>query len=290
MGKIRNLVNSKVAFLLVGLLIGATVFGGTATLASNRDTTMNISYRDIKIVVDGVEFTPKDVNGVYVEPFVSNGTTYLPVRAVATALGKEVGWDGDTATVYIGQQPTKPTEPITSSSVKDRITITDFDGGIKGIVTKGDAIPGKLANGTDITEANITAMLAELEAIFPDGTSWGDGTNGTLYKHMSEIATGGGCTSWAGMTADLLWGKGAKYSTHGDLTKVKAGDVVLLKDANDVECHWFVVRGTGVEPVGGWPIIYTCDGNVNGKVSWSERATNYTASSYPNSVIYTFYS
>ena len=36
-----------------------------------------------------------------------NGTTYLPVRAVANALGKEVYWDGPNYTVYIGRMDGK---------------------------------------------------------------------------------------------------------------------------------------------------------------------------------------
>jgi len=48
---------------------------------------------------------PKDGNGNIVDPFVVDGTTYLPVRAVSEALGKTVTWDGATATVYIGQKP-----------------------------------------------------------------------------------------------------------------------------------------------------------------------------------------
>lgn len=59
----------------------------------------------IRLVVDGKEVTPKDPNGNVVEPFASNGTTYLPVRAVSEALGKEVTWDGDTATIYVGEVP-----------------------------------------------------------------------------------------------------------------------------------------------------------------------------------------
>ena len=70
-------------------------------LASSAVTTKKIeaNYMGIRLVVDGKEVTPKDPNGNVVEPFASNGTTYLPVRAVSEALGKEVTWDGDTATI-----------------------------------------------------------------------------------------------------------------------------------------------------------------------------------------------
>ena len=292
----KRVFNSKVVYMLTGLLIGAVVFGGGVALASNRTVTMTVTYSDVKIVVDGTEITPKDVNGKYVEPFISDGTTYLPVRAVASALGKEVGWDGDTNTVYIGTQPqreenpTQTTEPTAALSVKERMTVHDFDDGTKGIVTKGDAIPGKLANGKDITEENIAAIFAELEAIFPDGTSWGDSKNGgTYYSYLSEnFGAGGGCNSWAYMTADLLWGKGSNYTTHNDLYAVKAGDVVHLKNDATGREHWFVVRGVGVTENGN-EVIYSCDGNNGGMVRWENYALNYTARSNPNTIIYSFY-
>ena len=76
-------------------------------LVSSAVTTKKIeaNYMGIRLVVDGKEVTPKDPNGNVVEPFASNGTTYLPVRAVSEALGKEVTWDGDTATIYVGEVP-----------------------------------------------------------------------------------------------------------------------------------------------------------------------------------------
>ncbi len=125
--------------------------------------------------------------------------------------------------------------------------------------------------------------------IFPDGTSWGDGTNGTLYTHRSDVTSGGGCNSWAGMTADLLWGKGAKYTKHNDLSKVKCGDVLYLNDESTVRRHWAVVMGTGVS-VSGNAVFYTCEGNVGGKVSWNAaRPLNATIAAYPDSTVYSFY-
>ena len=57
----------------------------------------------VKIVIDGTEITPRDANGKRVDPIIIDGTTYLPVRAVAEALGKEVYWDGPNYTVYLGK-------------------------------------------------------------------------------------------------------------------------------------------------------------------------------------------
>ena len=92
-------------------------------MASKLTKTAELFYNDIKVVVEGNRAELKDANGNVVEPFIIDGTTYLPVRAVANALEKTVSWDGKTSTVYIGaceeiEQPTvwlKDLETFTGS-------------------------------------------------------------------------------------------------------------------------------------------------------------------------------
>ncbi len=76
-----------------------SLIGGTVAIAKNSQETIEAAYQNIKLIVDGVLIDPKDANGNSVEPFIYNGTTYLPVRAVGSAFDKAVTWDGDTATV-----------------------------------------------------------------------------------------------------------------------------------------------------------------------------------------------
>lgn len=113
---------------IAGIVTAVLVFGFCIpTIAASIQKQMTVTYKDIKICVDGNEIVPKDANGNVVEPFVSNGTTYLPVRAVGEALGKEVTWDGTTNTVYVGQRPdnTTSTTPIgTVLMEKNGIKIT----------------------------------------------------------------------------------------------------------------------------------------------------------------------
>lgn len=88
------------------LALCTALLGGTAALAAGVTyQTIRVQYSGIQMVVDGVPVTPKDANGVEIEPFVYNGTTYLPVRAVGEAIGKPVTWEGKTQTVYIGEAP-----------------------------------------------------------------------------------------------------------------------------------------------------------------------------------------
>lgn len=93
----KNVQRVLAAALMAVLLVG--VAAGASTVTKKM---IEANYMGIKIVVDGVAVTPKDAAGNSVEPFASNGTTYLPIRAIGEALGKEVKWDGETNTVYIG--------------------------------------------------------------------------------------------------------------------------------------------------------------------------------------------
>lgn len=95
---------------VAGFLTAAALFGFCVpTLAASIQKQITATYKDIKLYVDGKEVVPKDAGGNVVEPFVSNGTTYLPVRAVGEAFGKEVTWDGTTNSVYIGEKPASET-------------------------------------------------------------------------------------------------------------------------------------------------------------------------------------
>ena len=100
---------TKLISRAAAVVLGAALLCGTAVAASTiTSRTITAQYMGIQIVVDGVAVTPKDANGNVVEPFVSEGTTYLPVRAIGEALGKEVTWDGETRTVYVGWWPAAP--------------------------------------------------------------------------------------------------------------------------------------------------------------------------------------
>ena len=73
------------------------------SIASSITQTATLIYRDIQIVLNGETVTPKDANGNTVEPFIIDGTTYLPVRAIASALNLEVSWNDTTSTVTLTQ-------------------------------------------------------------------------------------------------------------------------------------------------------------------------------------------
>lgn len=81
--------------LVMVMVVSTTVF---ATVGSR---TAEVLYDNIKILLNGKEVLPTDANGNAVEPFIIDGTTYLPVRGISSALGLNVGWDGTTNTVTL---------------------------------------------------------------------------------------------------------------------------------------------------------------------------------------------
>ena len=95
----------KRCFRIICGFIAARLVANIIVFASHSTQKISVIYRDIKLSTDGVEFTPLDADGNVVEPFVYNGTTYLPVRAVGEALGRDVSWDNDTSTVIISGKP-----------------------------------------------------------------------------------------------------------------------------------------------------------------------------------------
>ena len=113
--------------LIVGLLIGA-MFTSGMVFAKQISETAELFYNNIKIYIDGGEIVPKDANGNVVEPFIMNGTTYLPVRAISNAFGKDVEWDGATQSVYIGKKDqTKPDNYLDKIQYNDFVKANQFN-------------------------------------------------------------------------------------------------------------------------------------------------------------------
>lgn len=95
----------------------------------NKNQTIAIEYNDIKVTLDGKPVELKDAAGKTIEPFTYNGTTYLPVRAVANLLGVDVKWDGDTSTIYLGEAKYFELSKVTYSGDTDSVRYTyDEDG------------------------------------------------------------------------------------------------------------------------------------------------------------------
>lgn len=98
---------NKLGYITIGMLLSLII--GTAApafAAATKDVAKQMTAyftsggKSISLVVNGVKID-KDSNGKAVTPFTVDGTTYVPARIVAEALGKEVKWDANTASVNV---------------------------------------------------------------------------------------------------------------------------------------------------------------------------------------------
>lgn len=94
-------MKKRTVTLLVVLAAFLGLTGGA--LAASNSTISAILNRTIHVTYNGERQTFKDVNGNTVYPISYNGTTYLPVRAVAGLVGLPVSYDSSTSTVVLGK-------------------------------------------------------------------------------------------------------------------------------------------------------------------------------------------
>lgn len=177
-----------------------------------------IASASCNINIDGTELVCYDVNGNKVEPFVHEGTTYVPVRAVASAFDTEVSWDQETKTVHLGESGGTPAlgeeiniyyngEPFTCLDSNQNVVYPILHEGttylpLRGIstlfgknifwdqVTQTATIttpPGEDAVSYLVSSVSNTASLTGLNALVTvDGTLY---CNGEVFSHVSESAT-----------------------------------------------------------------------------------------------------
>ncbi|MEK8127271.1 stalk domain-containing protein [Paenibacillus filicis] len=90
---------------VVASILGASLLlnaGALALAATNLEEIKAYLNHDLKVKVDGKPVQLQDEQGKVVEPITYEGNTYLPVRAIANALGVGVDYDAASSTVLLG--------------------------------------------------------------------------------------------------------------------------------------------------------------------------------------------
>lgn len=180
-----------VAGFTAGLLVGSMTVGAFAATGSQN---IRATYKNIKVAVNNTVVSLKDAQGRTVEPFVYNGTTYLPVRGVATALGQQVSWDTSTNTVYVGEQPTKapaskstPAGTVLYNSHGIKVTYLGWE---RNEYVDGDKYSFKIENNNseewmisndDASIGNTQVSFGLLTSVAPGKTAY---TDTTMFDFM----------------------------------------------------------------------------------------------------------
>ena len=101
----RNWKKAVLGGTALALLVGTM---GISSLALEGYHTRSVHYNNYQVSLNGQPVDMRDGNGNSIEPFIMNGTTYLPVAVLSRALGVDVRWDAAGQTLILtskGQQP-----------------------------------------------------------------------------------------------------------------------------------------------------------------------------------------
>ena len=151
-----------------------------ASAAGTRTVKADITYRGISIIVNGTEITPCDEAGRPTEPFIMNSTTYLPVRAIANALGLGVEWISATSTIALtsgGEVNYGSGVPVASKATKTvdityRGTNISLDGKAVALVNaNGEAVEPFILDGTNYLPLRIVGEALGLTVQWDAATS-----------------------------------------------------------------------------------------------------------------------
>ena len=212
----KNQWKGFISGFITSVLILGLVGGG---IAANYQKQATLNYRNIKITVDGSTVTPKDANGNTVEPFIIDGTTYLPVRAVASAVGYDVEWDSNSSTVKLTSEENVTSDSNSASSgnnysrtnpapvgTAQTVTVNEYWGSYTATVTLVETIRGQSAWNKIITtnqfndpaptgkeyilakvEAKLDSVSTDRSIDFNDWDFTAFSSSGAEYEHASVV-------------------------------------------------------------------------------------------------------
>ena len=117
----QSIISNSGGWLITPHILGFLVFlSGIICILTLLEKKLKIDNFCL-LKIDNNKIIPKDVLGNVVHPFIIDGTTYLPVRAISEALGKNVEWEGETYSVYITNPNEKKEIKTFSGEIEKKI-------------------------------------------------------------------------------------------------------------------------------------------------------------------------
>lgn len=165
---------NKKRILSVSLALALTAALALPAMADNLVRKTIDVDAGIGVFVDGQQITPTNAGGAPVDVFASDGTTYLPVRAMSNALGAQVSYDAESFRVNVSTLPVDDKaaeylkayfniEPLTGA-----VSVDAFNAALTAIfgeeAVKADAATVAAA----VKAAVINCGLAELAPVYAD--------------------------------------------------------------------------------------------------------------------------
>jgi len=175
---------------------------------------MTSANTPIRIFVEGEHINLRDANGRTIHPLVINNTTYLPVRAIGEAFGRQVNWDSNSQSVFVGTRPSN-------------------------VPSRGDNIR-VFIDGSLITRRDATGRVAHPFI-----------QNGTTFLPLRAVGEAFGKTvHWDARNQSVVIGRGTLRITSGGNTHVATmADIIALNPRAVSHTHRGEVRNFSGVPL-----------------------------------------
>jgi hypothetical protein len=118
--------NSKKLIVFVAVMMLTLSFASSG-FAANTMSNLKAYYKNITVYKNGGLFNFSH------EPFIVDGTTYVPLRDMAEMLDKEVTWDGVSYKIGVNDKPGQSTVELTQQVFNQQLTISQLETKIKNL-------------------------------------------------------------------------------------------------------------------------------------------------------------
>ena len=119
----------------------------------------------------------------------------------------------------------------------------------------------RLANGKEITQDNVREILNGLRSTYPEGMPWTNESN--EYTSKALYINGKGCSAFAFLCSDKVFGDLPLTAVHSDFDRLRAGDILRVQN----DTHTVVVLEKRADSV-----IVT-EGNFDAAIHWDREIT-----------------
>lgn len=146
-----------------------TALCATAVSAANYTRTITATYRNIGVTYNGTQKT------LSAEPFLVDGSTYVPLRAVSEIMGANVNWNGATNTVTITNEGgSADNSALQQQLATANYQVTTLQRELETVKKELETYKNQTNNnnnstsGTDITTSELTATEKFLSDTYAD--------------------------------------------------------------------------------------------------------------------------
>ncbi|WP_289137601.1 copper amine oxidase N-terminal domain-containing protein [uncultured Brevibacillus sp.] len=135
----------------------------TSSSASVATKNLQAKYNNIKVLYNGAAVPTT------VEPFIVNGTTYIPLRMMAGVFNKDITWDGTTYTINVKDQAdSQHAAELAARDAQIRTLQSKIDSLNKEIADLEDDLDKKKNNDDDDFDDRLSDLEKQLNKDYDD--------------------------------------------------------------------------------------------------------------------------